>query len=64
MSTVLAIDDDRGVRYFIQEAFKASDINVCAAKTAEEGLEALRARVARRRFAGRDAAASLGLGGF
>jgi DNA-binding NtrC family response regulator len=41
MPTVLAIDDDRGVRYFIQETFKSSDIRVCAAMSAEEGLTAL-----------------------
>lgn len=41
MPTVLAIDDDRGVRYFIQETFKTSDIRVCAANSADEGLQAL-----------------------
>jgi two-component system nitrogen regulation response regulator GlnG len=41
MPTVLAIDDDRGVRYFIQETFKASDVQVSAAMSAEEGLAAL-----------------------
>jgi len=41
MSTVLVVDDDRGVRYFIQEAFKGSDIQVVEAKTADDGLQLL-----------------------
>ncbi|HTM52566.1 MAG TPA: sigma-54 dependent transcriptional regulator [Pirellulales bacterium] len=41
MATVLVIDDDRAVRHLIQETFKTTDIRLCAAKSAEEGLEML-----------------------
>ena len=41
MSTVLIVDDDRGVRYFIQEAFKGTDTRVVEAKTADDGLQFL-----------------------
>jgi len=41
MSTVLVIDDDRGVRFFVQETFKNSDIRVLTASSADEGLSLL-----------------------
>ena len=41
MATVLVIDDDRIVRYFIEKTFKAGDITVCTATSADEGLQAL-----------------------
>ncbi len=42
MPSVLVIDDDRLVQFFIKEAFKASDVDVLCAPSAEEALEALR----------------------
>jgi DNA-binding NtrC family response regulator len=41
MPTVLVIDDDRIVRHFIQQTFKVGDIRVCAAMSADEGLQAM-----------------------
>jgi DNA-binding NtrC family response regulator len=42
MPTVLVIDDDRVVRHLIQETFKGSDVRLCAAKNADEGLHELK----------------------
>jgi two-component system nitrogen regulation response regulator GlnG len=42
MPTVLVIDDDRIVRYFIEQTFKVGDIRVCAAMSADEGLQAMK----------------------
>ncbi len=41
MPSVLLIDDDRTVRHLISEVFKDTDLEVLAAKNAEEGLELL-----------------------
>src|SRR5262245_36205804 len=41
MPTVLVIDDDRAVRYFVQETFRTSDIRVVTAASADEALRAL-----------------------
>ncbi|HWA97113.1 MAG TPA: sigma-54 dependent transcriptional regulator [Pirellulales bacterium] len=41
MASVLLVDDDRTVRHLISEAFDGSDIQVLAAKTADEGLAML-----------------------
>ena len=41
MPTVLVIDDDRIIRYFIEKTFETGDITVCSAMSADEGLQAL-----------------------
>ncbi|HEX4128921.1 MAG TPA: sigma-54 dependent transcriptional regulator [Pirellulales bacterium] len=41
MAAVLLIDDDRTIRHLVSEAFAGSDIEVHAAKTADEGMALL-----------------------
>jgi two-component system nitrogen regulation response regulator GlnG len=38
MNRILVIDDDRAIRHLIGKTFDGSDVEVCAAGTAEEGL--------------------------